>query len=281
MELSLVDTARSLGVDRPIGAMAAPENTIMFIEWLPDLEWFEAYAALLLVRSKGLKERYGFKGSDHCLRIDLVPGYLEDPRLRLYLVLRRMAVLAAESDQLFLYGRHTDGGVEWYRLPPPLVSVMVSPNPVNWVKAGTDTVREFVDSLYGAVLNPDKAGGIVRRLDVRLGANAMRRARHVYHMIDVDDRSLFREVMDVVHEYLGYRPAYVTTPNGGHILVWVSGLDRDTAKKWFSEVPRRLGEMAESHGDPKVIEYKKVFQEPAPGIRYRGDFVPRFHPEER
>jgi len=279
--MSLLDQARSLGVDRPVGAMADPAETLKFIEWLPGIEWFEAYVALLLIRSKGLRERFGFKGSDHCLRIEVVPGYLEDPRLRLYLVLRRLALLAASSDQLYLYERHTDRGIERYPIPPELATVMVTPNPANWVKASLDAARELMDSMYGAVMNPGRAGDIVRRIDVRLGANAMRRTRHVFHMIDVDDRSLFKEVLDMVHGYLGYRPAHIETPNGGHVLVRVGGFDRDTARRWFSEVPKRLGEMARGAGDPKLIEYKKNFQEPAPGIRYRGDFVPRFRPEER
>ena len=279
--MSLLDEVRSLGIDSPIGAMVDPIETLRFIEWLPDLEWFEAYVALLLIRSKGLKERYGFKGSDHKLRIDLVPGFLDDPKLRLYLVLRRMALLAGHADQVYIYERHTNSGIEYYKLFPPLVTVMVCPNPTNWVTASINTVTDFVKSLYAAVMNPERAGELVRRIDVRLGPNAMKRTERMYHMIDVDDHSLFREVLGLVQEYLGYRPAYIETPRGGHVLVWVSGFDRDTARRWFPEVPKKLKRMAEEYGDEKVIEYKKDFQEPAPGVRYRGDFVPRFHPEER
>ena len=264
----------------PIGSMVDPKETIKFIEWLPDIEWHEAYVALLLVRSRELKERFGFKGSDHCLMIKFVPGYHRNVKLKLFLLLRRMALLAYHAPQIFIYERHADDEVEVYRIPRELVAVMLSPNPSRWVKASVDTCEEFMSSLLDAMMNPQNASNIVRRIDVRVGANAMRRVRHVFHLIDVDDTSLARELEEKIVEILGYLPARITTARGVHYLIKVSSFNKEMAKKWFSTIPKVVDELNNGR-EPQVIEYKKVFQEPVPGILYKGNHVPRFYPEER
>mgnify|MGYP000654457298 CR=1 FL=1 len=264
----LRDKVYSLNLHKPVGIMVDPEEALKFIEFLPDIEWSQAYVVLLLIRSRELKEKYGFKGSDHSLSIHIVPGYYDDPKFKLYLVLRRYAVIAKHSSDYYIYERHTSEGVEYYPVPQPLVGLMVSPNPSDWVRASIDTVNEFIGSLREAMMNPERAGDIVRRIDVRLGANAMRRVKHLYHQIDIDDKSLVPEVEAKVQEILGYMPARIITKRGEHILVKVSDLSKEQAKRWFNEIPKLL------------IEYKKNFQEPLPGTIYR-DCVPRFKPPER
>jgi len=270
-----------LELDRPVGIMVDPEEAIRFIEFLPDIGWSQAYVVLLLIRSKGLREKYGFKGTDHCLSIHIVPGYYDDPKFKLYLVLRRYSVVAYYSREYYLYERHVGDSIEYYHVPQPLVALMVSPNPSDWVRASIDTVNEFISSLREAMLNPERAGEIVRRIDVRLGANAMRRTRHLFHMIDIDDRSLIPEIESKVTEIIGYMPARVITKRGEHILVKVSDFTREQARRWFNEIPRLIDEVNKTTGDKEpVVEYKKNFQEPVPGTYYR-DYIPRFKPPEK
>lgn len=261
--------------------MADPDETIKFIEFLPSIGWNQAYVVLLLIRSKGLREKYGFKGSDHSLSIHVVPGYYDDPKFKLYLVLRRYSVIAYYSREYYIYERHVNDGVEYYHVPQPLVALMVTPNPSDWVRASVDTVTEFVNSLREAMMNPDRADEIVRRIDVRLGANAMRRTKHLFHMIDIDDKSLIGEVESKVLDMLGYMPARIITKRGEHILVKVSDFTKEQAKKWFNEMPKFINELNKSLGSPEpVIEYKKNFQEPVPGTMYR-DYVPKFKSPEK
>jgi len=270
-----------LNLRKPVGIMVDPEETIKFIEFLPEISWNQAYVVLLLIRSKGLKEKYGFKGSDHSLSLHVVPGYYDDPKFKLYLVLRRYAVVAEYSEEYYVYERHVGDNVEIYRVPQPLVALMVSPNPSDWVKASVDTINEFVNSLRDALLNPERAGEVVRRIDVRLGANSMRRTKHIFHMIDIDDRSLIPEVEGKVQEIVGHLPARIITKRGEHILVRVSEFTKNQAKKWFSEIPKFIDELNKSlNTEEPMVEYKKNFQEPVPGTKYR-DYIPKFKPPER
>jgi len=270
-----------LGLHKPVGIMAEPDEAIKFIEFLPDIEWGQAYVVLLLIRSKGLKEKYGFKGTDHSLSIHIVPGYYDDPKFKLYTVLRRYSVIAQYSEEYYIYERHTALGIEYYRIPQPLVALMVSPNPSDWVRASMDTVVEFINSLREAMLNPEMAGEVVRRIDVRLGANAMRRTRHLFHMIDVDDKSLIPEIEARVQEITGFMPARIITRRGEHILVNVSDFTKEQAKRWFNEIPRLIDELNKAANTKEpVVEYKKNFQEPVPGTWYR-DYIPRFKPPEK
>ena len=268
-----------LELHKPIGIMVNPEETIKFIEFLPEISWNQAYVVLLLIRSKGLKEKYGFKGSDHSLSIHVVPGYYDDVKFKLYLVLRRYSVIAQYSQEYYIYERYTEDGVEYYKVPQPLVALMLSPNPSDWVRASIDTLTEFMNSVRDALYNPERASEVIRRIDVRLGANAMRRCKHVFHMIDIDDKSLVPEVESKVQDILGYLPARIITKRGEHLLIKVSEFDRDTARRWFSEIPKLIDELNKSSSE-LVVEYKKNFQEPVPGTLYR-DFIPKFKLPER
>jgi len=109
----------------PIGKMKDPKETINFIEWMPDLTMPEhAYFAMLLVRAKEKRTLFGYRGKEKALAKVLVPGYLRNPKLRLYLELRKLALLAEYSHELFVYERHESGSnkvSEIWRYPPEIV----------------------------------------------------------------------------------------------------------------------------------------------------------------
>ena len=162
---------------------------------------------------------------------------------------------------------------------------MISPNPCDWVKAGVSTVKEYCDSMLNA-LRSSKPSECVVRLDTRFLANCMRYLKAIFHMIDVDDRNLAKEVETMIQEYLGYRPAMITTVRGVHYLINVSSFDKNTAKKWFNKDKGIIAKIEEINqtqckNGEKIVEYKsKAFQEPVPGVHYR-EVIPRFYPEEK
>ena len=269
----LLDLVRELGIDKPIGSMVNPTEVIEFIEFLPDLEWWQAYVVLVLVRSKGLKELYGFKGSDFTLGLKAVVGALSNPKLRLYQVLRRYSVVREYSDQCYLYEK----GGRYYRIPKDLVCIMVCPNPADWVTASIDTVKEFMDSMRESIISGTPS--VLKRIDVRLAANCMRRTKAYFHMIDIDSHEAVNDVLMEVQELLSYLPARIVTPHGMHVLVPVHEFDKETARRWFRNIDEVIDRINLDYGGG-AVEYKKVFQEPVPGIEYRG-IIPKFLPPEK
>ena len=269
-------------------------ETKKFVEWLPDIKWNEAFVVMLLIRSKKLKERYGFKGTDHVLKLEIVPGYVPLWRRRLLSKIKRFAILAYYSEEVYEYVRYKPGTREpdeVIPIPRELVGVMMSVNPADWVRASVKAVDEFSVSLVDAMYNPGEAPRIVRRVDLRVPALCMRYAKRKFHMIDLDTKhpGIVEDFESRLREVLGHVPARVETPHGYHYLVRVSAFDRDAAKKWFGDFLKNLPNIRRTYADTlgvageeaeKLIEYKKDFQEPVPGTRYQGDFIVRFRPEQ-
>lgn len=251
-----------------------------FLDWLPEIDWHQCYVCVLLIRARGLKEKFGFKGSEHAVQLKFVPGYYGGyTRFRLELTIKRLALLAWHSE-LFPYFRHkpgTDEIEEVVHVPRELMAVMVSPNPSRWVVASVDTVQEFMKGLITLISASDAARKEIRRLDVRLPANCMKRQVTIFHQIDVDtkDRALVEELEKKMVDILGYLPAKLETPHGYHYLPKVFSLDREMAKKWFGYFRH---EFLPQFGN--VVEYKTKFLEPCPGCLYQGDWIVRFKPEE-
>ena len=75
-------TERRAGVEAAsssLGSLVVDERELLrFVKWLPPISPGEAYEVVLMVRSTGLRDEYGFKGSDHKLDSRLVHGYLSE-----------------------------------------------------------------------------------------------------------------------------------------------------------------------------------------------------------
>ena len=264
-----------------------------FTEWLREPEPTEGYLLQLMIRSKGLKERYGFKGSDHALKFEWVPGYKPLWREELVLKVKRLAVLAERSDELFVYVRHRPGTTEVeevVRVPPPLVALFIHVNPSRWIKAAEATAKEIVESLTAA-LGTEEYWRVVRRPDRRFHANLARYQRRLFYQVDLDDRSLQGEVEAIILEALGFLPARILTPRGIHYLIPVGDFTPEQAMRWYGNrkkgivgAQERLARLGEEHtgekGEP-LLEVKKHPLEPVPGTLYKGEYVVRFKPEER
>ncbi|MCD6411519.1 MAG: hypothetical protein J7L20_03730 [Thermoplasmata archaeon] len=262
-----------------IGNLICEDEMEKFVDWLPDLSEDEVYVVLLLVRGKEFREKHGFKGKDRCLKLEIVPGYLSDPKHRLKQVIKRLALIASHAHELYDYEKVENGKIIRYKFPKEAIAVMISPNPGRWIRATVEAISDFVQSMYQAFQAREREFEIVRRMDLRFKAYCMKYKHTLFHQIDVDKKWLIPRVERKIEEILGCIPAKVTTPNGCHFLVKVADFDKETAKRWFSEMPKFVNELQKEYGE-KVVEIKKDFQEPVPGVLYRG-FVPKFEIGEK
>ena len=277
-----------------LGLLVDEQELRRFISWLPDIEWNEAYVVMILIRSKLLKKKYGFKGTDHTLKLEIVPGYLVRWRERLFRKIKQFALLGYYSEELYEYIRYKPGTrepEEIINIPRQLIGIMIGINPADWVKVSVKAVEEFNMSLLNAMYHPEQADKLVRRIDLRIPALCMKYAKHRFHMIDLDTKNnkVVSDFESRLKEVLGYRPAKIETPHGYHYIIPVYRFDKETAKKWFTYMNQLallkqyyaydLGILGDDEAVDKLIEYKKDFQEPAPGVLYQGDFVVRFYEE--
>jgi len=265
-----------------------PKQMLDFFEFIWDEvepKAWEGFVLLTLIRSKGLKEKFGFKGSDHSLGLRWVPGYLSKRK-----GLWRLATVALSeawrADAVpNVYWR---GGKELIVVPPELIAIMVSPNPGNWVKGASKAVEEFLGGLTSSVLNMLKSGEVryelaekvLPRLDVRVPANMMKYTRKVFGMLDIDSKK--SELLNWALAELPNVRAVVETPHGYHVLFRLDKLEPSKARRVFRELPEKAVEkFAEVEGVSKEeakarIELKTKFQEPIPGMKYQGGFIVRF-----
>ena len=217
-----------------IGLLVDEAELRKFIEWLPDIEWNEAYVVMILIRSKLLKKEFGFKGTDHTLKLEIVPGYLVRWRERLLRKIKQFAVLGYYSEELYEYIRYKPGTrepEEILNIPNKLIGIMVSVNSADWVKASVKAVEEFNMSLWEAMRNPEKADRLVRRIDLRIPALCMKYAKHRFWQIDVDTKNTeaIWELEILLRKTIGYVPARIETPHGYHYLVPIYRLEEARA----------------------------------------------------
>jgi len=266
----------------PIGKMKEPKEAIKFIEWMPALTKPEhAYYAMLLVRAKERREKFGYKGKEKALAKVIVPGYLRNPKLRLFLELRKLALLAEYSYELFVYERHEPGTntvSEIWRYPPDIVGVLVNVNIHNWVRASIKAITEFIEGTWEVYSSGDYTR--MTRLDDRvksLAPTTSAKGVKSYFTIDIDDRKVADEVLERVKEYTGFVPARIITPRGMHILVSWHDIPRERREEFRLNLLRKL---PTEYGN--LVEWKKIPQEPLPGTEYKKPgFIVRFKPEEK
>jgi hypothetical protein len=236
------------------GLIVDENELIRFIEWLPELNISQAYEVLLMVRSTGLREKYGFKGTDHKLDSKLVHGYLSETipvsspipfkgkeywRLRLYEDIIKLGVEAVEGE--WFYVRYKPGTKEIdsiYTIPWQLMGLFVSINPTDYMKASLSTVKDVMESVWG-IARGAEFRDMYRRPDTRYHANAMKHTITRFHSVDVDDRNLGRKVLDMVSSIFGYKPAVIQTKRGIHVLVNIEYLaEIQLHRKYFGEMKR-------------------------------------------
>jgi len=244
---------------------------IKFLEWLPPLREDEAYEIVLMIRSTGLRDMYGFKGSDHKLQSKVVHGYLSERipyveglpfrniehwRLRLYEDVKRLAIEAVKTDWFYIrYKEGTREVNEVLKVPPQLTALYISINPSNILKATLSTVKDILEATWTiAGSNKPIIKEIFRRPDERYHANIMKHTKTRFHTVDIDDQELSNKILQIITETLEYKPPTITTKRGKHILINLEELTKNnTINKWIGKQNKEI---------PPIIEnYKKHHNE--------------------
>jgi hypothetical protein len=263
---------------RMVGSLIADRKLLIeFIEWLPPLRITEAYEVLLMVRSTGLRDKYGFKGSDHKLDSRVVHGYLSEIipsnisvpfagreywRLRLYEDIVKLTVEATNAEWFYVHHKPGSRDIEYiYRIPWQLMGVMISINPANIMKASLSTVKDVIEAMWGI------AGGAglrdkYRRPDTRYHANCMKHTITRFHTVDIDNEYLSKRFLELVSSTFGYRPAIIKTRRGIHILINIEFLsERRLHRLYFGEMKReykvllgRYKELSKIKGKEEEVE---------------------------
>ena len=218
--------------------MEAPRNLIVderelerFVSWLPELEPHQAYLTQLMIRSRGLKEKYGFKGTDHVLMFKAVHGYLRAVtpdgivywRVRLKHDILRLGLLGAQGD--WEYANYEPGGRNkirhLVRVPWQIIAVYININPADTIRALQLTTKELVDSLAGMAHSRglEMYTEFFRRPDQRYYANLARSTKTRFHVIDIDDMELSDRVLELFIETFGFRPSVIRTHRGIHVII--------------------------------------------------------------
>lgn len=233
------------------------KELVNFLEWLKSLREDEAYEVILLIRSTGLRDKYGFKGTDHKLDSKVIHGYLneiiknppvfnkpvEHWRLRLYEDILKLGAEAVNVPWYYMkYVPGTRIVDSVYTVPPELIGVFISINPSNAMKASLSTVKEVIDASY-TIASTGRIKEAFRRPDMRYHANIMRHTKTRFHTIDVDDEKLGRRFIDLFTDIFGFKPAIIRTVRGYHILVDI-------------ELLSYKGILSTYFG--KVVDYKRI-----------------------
>ena len=269
-------TERRTGIEAAsssLGSLVVDERELLrFVKWLPPISPGEAYEVVLMVRSTGLRDEYGFKGSDHKLDSRLVHGYLSERlpdapgiplpgaehwRLRLYEDVKKLAVAAVGAEWYYVkYRPGTRVPEAVYKIPHQLMGLYVAINPASVMRAALSTVKDVLESVWTMAESGSRnMAELFRRPDTRYHANAMKHSVTRFHTIDIDDPGLAARVLKLVREELGFRPATIRTRRGIHILVNLPALEeRGVISRWVGTMSR----------DAKTLltEYKK---QPAEG----------------
>lgn len=245
-----------------------------FVAWLPELETHQAYLVQLMIRSRGLKEKYGFKGTDHVLMFKAVHGYLDAAtpngevywRVRLKHDILRLGLLGAQG--VWEYANYEPGGRERIRyllkVPWQIIALYININPSNTLKAVQLTVKELVDSLYGMAYSGGIAmyRGFFRRPDQRYYANLARSTATRFHVVDLDTKELYSLVLRLYQETFGHAPARIDTHRGGHVIVDLYRLKNEKKDRLYvgrmdASVQRLMQQYRSSRGS-KTVDQKKL-----------------------
>lgn len=239
-----------------------------FLMWLPPLQEDEAYEIILMIRSTGLRDVYGFKGSDHKLASKLVHGYLSEKiprvpglqfrniehwRLRLYEDVKKLAVEAVQADWFYIkYKAGTREVEEVYKIPYQLMALYISINPSKVMRASLSTVKDVLESTWTMAESRNTIlKEIYRRPDERYHANAMKHTRTRFHTIDVDEKELGDRILKLVSETFGHTPPTIMTKRGLHILVNLEKLTEEKLiHKWVGKQDKNIL--------PVIERYKKL-----------------------
>jgi hypothetical protein len=245
----------------PKSLVADPEELEKFVEWLPPLKPYQAYLIQLMIRSTGLKEKYGFKGSDHMLMFRAVHGYLRSVvpgrgwelwRVRLLQNIHQLGILGAQGN--WIYVKYKPGSKteieEVYTIPWQLLAIYIQVNASDVLKAATSTVKDVLEGLthMAHTSGVKRINDFYRRPDTRYYSNLAKHSETRFHVVDTDTDEVVKLVHDMIVDTLGILPARIRTRRGVHYLIDLHFLkERNLMRKYAGpeppeEVKRAMGE---------------------------------------
>jgi len=264
-----------------------------FVSWLPDLQEHQAYLVQLMIRSRGLKEKYGFKGTDHVLMFKAVHGYLRATtpdgriywRVRLENEILRLGLLGARGE--WEYANYEPGSRDriryLLRVPWELTAIYINVNPADALKAAQLTVNEVVDALYNMARTTGLARfqEFFRRPDQRYYANLARSTKTRFHSIDLDTLELFMQAINMFHNTFGYMPPRILTHRGGHILVDLEHLkEKGLERRYFGPLDKEIQQLANWYNsnmrNPRT-DKKKLDEAKKKLLKYASDNTKPFY----
>jgi len=230
-----------------------------FVSRLPDLDEGQCYLLMLTVRSRYVKEILGIKLPDTVLEREIVYWYYDDWRDVFIRKVRKLAVLGKHTEDIYSIRK----GGKCYPVPREALGILAVINPADVRKALASMTGEVVSSV---LLSNDLRA--VANISKRWFANLHRRAKSVFHTIDIDDKGLLEPILSKLKAYTSPYMIIETT-RGYHVIVHVPSLG-DRARGYFKYfVNWELNVLMKSMAGNK-IEYIKQGLEPVPGTIYGG-----------
>jgi len=241
-----------------------------FTLWLPPLDRHQAYVLLLLTRTRDLRRKKKFKGSDAKLQSYAVHGALsgaipagadspfdtsvEEWRLRYYSVVLRLEAMRRYAPFYYVRKRpDTKEPFDVARIPPETIMIYTTVSPSDVLDAAADVVAE---SARWAFASARGRADVFRRPDELYKSRLHAHVKARFHTIDVDDKALLDRLLTLLRETLGYRPAVIYTRRGGHILIDLRLLDElGATNRWVGPPAPELRRTVEAY-----------MKEPAPAL---------------
>ena len=207
-----------------------------FIDWLPDLEWGEAYYCSLFARSKYCPGLSGDKQS--------VKRFTSTKEF-LYEKIRQLEVVEGSYMQ-----KHAP-------IPQAGLAMYITPNPRSYEKAaksGMIALAHKVVSKYDGY-NPHQ----LMMSEIQKACS-----RRVYVDFDFDGKAV-EDVHEEISSYVNIDCAtFIRTRGGFHLLVKASGVAKEYSKTWYNKIAGMDG-----------IDVRGDMLLPVVGC-VQGDFTPHF-----
>jgi hypothetical protein len=217
------------------------EALLKFVDWLPELEYNEAFYVCLFARKKYC---------NHLVHIASDKGQMKRFTSKKDYLIQKIKQLECPV------GNYTVKGVV---APQESLALYINPNPRNLEKAAKESLKHFAE------LITKPYGGWNPQAEV-ISEIQKAKSRTVYFDLDFDDVKIETIVKEIQDGYLVNMDAchFLQTRGGFHLLVEIDKVNEYRKKTWYKSIVSLPG--VDIKGDNMI---------PVPGCT-QGDFIPKF-----